>query len=156
MGTNVIKKMFFLLTFLAAPAVGICSDGSIEYNVKLAQDDSSKVHIAIHNQGISDIVVDKHSLPWANAGKMLMVGIDLGTYRQLEETIPISDPIKSQEVILKKGSCLDGSFKLTERFPDIEKHLQDSDVLIFWSHVLRFKFGGISERQGGWFIVPKK
>jgi hypothetical protein len=99
--------------------------------------------------------VSEFFLPWrAHRDMVLIATTPFGDRKVLDWVMPVDDFIISQ-ITLNPGEEISGSIVLENRFPDLAKTLQASDVLLFWSYQLRPIGGDPLERHGGWLTIPK-
>jgi len=56
---------------------------------------------------------------------------------------------------LIKGESMRGNIDLTDRFPQLSKVLQRTEVIVFWSYQLEGETGTKFERIAGWKLIPK-
>lgn len=111
------------------------------------------LHIKLKNCGSEDLKMFRAGLPWGNSHSMYLNAVRNRT--PLTAPTPIDDPVAG-DVTIKPGETVEGDINLHERFPSLEKELNNDDVDLLWTYQANETKGSTVSRFGGWVLLPKK
>lgn len=127
---------------------------SVDVTARVEADD---LVVTLRNLGRSDLQTDKSLLPWGLNDSMRLIAIEAteGPGRELNHQIHRDDPVP-WAITIRLGETKTGRIDLKDRFPDIEKVLKSSDVVILWYYGFGPSIKGPAVSFSGSITIPKR
>jgi len=151
---------------LAVAALGFCAEAratdqegagaEVVVRSRVCLDaDRRVVTFALSCQSEARISLLRESLPWEHHASMLLQAARLDrAVPWLEPALPVSDP-RGGTIDCTRATRLSGEISVSERFPDFEAVLRDTDIAVFWAFRVRAR-GHRSNALAGAFIQSRR
>jgi hypothetical protein len=156
---GILRNIFLLIGVLHFSLVFSSESSDVVVTVmpKYCVATGAELIFTLKNSGSKDIDVAVDDLPWTFRYSTHILAIDINGVL-LKEVLPIVEPNPNKRIIIKSNTKIQGSIKLLERFPEIEKIRKKSGVIVFWTFVPRNSFDEVVGHQkpsGGWLpMIP--
>ncbi len=153
-----------LLVFMSAPFVAWGGDSTnqasgilqIEAKILTQPDTNIILEITVKNVAPKDVLIPEGYLPWDRYAMTLVLVETDPSSTPLKQELVVADPMPGEPLTLKSGEIMRGNIDLTDRFPQLSKVLQRTEVIVFWSYQLEGEPGTKCERIAGWKLIPKR
>ena len=109
--------------------------------------------INLKNEGPQAISFYKWRLPWVESHSLLVAAVREDGV-SLKKALMFDDGDK-EVVSLGPGKSVEGTVPLSLYFPDLDRDLKQTGVIIFWTYQMVLKDGSKLERSGGWLSIPR-
>lgn len=143
--------------FGAAPTLAVPPEQP-EIAVEVAGRSDGVLNVKVVLRSSKAVVTDHQSLPWGgryNEVVVVAIAADSGG-----EVLPAQagwdEPVESPAVNLVPGKALTGDVQLAGRVQGADETLRKNDLVVFWTYRLRAAGGAVSNRVGGWLLVPRR
>jgi hypothetical protein len=152
-----------LLAFMSAPFIAWSgastnlANGILQIEAEIVRQSKTNIvlDITVKNVGSQDVLIPDGYLPWDRYAMTLVLVETDPSSTPLKQELVIADPMPGELRKLKKGESMRGNIDLTDRFPQLSKVLQRTEVIVFWSYQVEGETGTRFERIAGWKLIPK-
>jgi hypothetical protein len=145
---------------MATPGVAIGADPahvSVTAHLIVDATDGPILEVELTNMEAVPIEMNEDGLPWGIRDSLFLVAFQFNVLQeQLKQQLYIDDPGPAV-VTIGPGDKLSGRIKLSERFDDLVAIAKNKPVIFFWSYPYMWSEAvGVTQRSGGWVLLPKQ
>ena len=156
-----LTSLVVLMVFIGYAATGASSDPSLSDLSLIASPGRSpngawSMKFELQNTGDRPLVLSESSLPWKGPRDLLLVTTLLNSaHTRLAEFDMPHQASPPTFLTLNPGDTLEGSVNLSARFPGLTAAVQESDVVVFWSHQIRSMENQSLPRLNGGVVISR-
>jgi hypothetical protein len=158
-----LASLVVVLTLIGLSATGAPSDlgaSDLGMTVSPIRDPNGTwvLQFELRYTGDAPLMLDERSLPWKSHRDLLLEAFQLnpaGT--RLAHPSPTNKrELPRSALTVNPGDTLSGSVNLSATLPDLGAALQETDVVVFWSHQLRSMDNPSLPRLNGGVVIPRR
>jgi hypothetical protein len=158
-GLMTLVGLLFLIGYATsgAPSDPNLTDLGLTASAVRAQNGGWLMQFELRYTGEAPLAVDERSLPWKSPRELLIEAFQLnpaGTRLARPESRTRDLPRAS--LTLNPGDTVSGQVNLSARLPELAAAIQESDVVLFWSHQMRSADSQVLPRLNGGVVIPKQ
>jgi hypothetical protein len=151
------KKLIFIIVLIFI--VGSCNNviADVETYASLQQENSNYLlNITIKNESDKKIRIPRGLLPWSETpwNNLIILAINIDQNNKIiQKANLIRNPVGYIDIEPSQEAT--GTISLNKFFPSLEKVVQESDVVLFWSYQVPKQNKIEYRRSGGWVLIKR-